>query len=120
MNYLARLAEAFDDQITINDVVLYFVGLTILACFTLITFRKGRDLWLGIKGPDGVVQTVEMLIGEYLVIMPAVVVSSVFLKVEVDDNVWSFLKQITIYLLGAKVGGSWITSHYKKKKNKEE
>ncbi len=107
----------FSSPITMHDIISYFIALTILGYLTNITFRRGDELWEGIKGSDGKIQPVEMLVTEYLIIMPAILISSVFLKIEVVDEAWSFLEQITAFLLAGKLGEKWIKNHYESKKS---
>lgn len=117
---METVQELTSAPITIGDIIGYFLCLAVLFYMGSIIYKRNNELWTGIKGPDGILQTVEMLIAEYLIIMPVVLLSNVFLKIHVEHDVWEFLKQITAFLLAGQVGKQWITKHYETKKQKND
>jgi hypothetical protein len=109
------LKSLITDPISRQALVGYFI-IAAMLIYILKLFNTKSSVFIDrMAGSDGVLEPIEMLVLEYLLIMPIILLGNVFVSLEVDPEVYKFLDDMLLFLIGGNTIKFGIKEHYKSK-----
>lgn len=109
------LKSLITDPLSRQAVVGYFIIFGLLIYIIKLFNTKESIFITRMSGDDGILQPIEMLVVEYLLLMPIVMLANVFIGLSVDPEVYKFLDDMLLFLIGGNTVKFGIKEHYKSK-----
>ncbi len=91
-----------DIEIGWRQYIELFMLTVIIIWFAVWTFIQRKDIMGAIKGPDGRMDLVDVVTAMWLVLFPLMVITNMFLDLEVKSEVWYSMDAIMAFILGKK------------------